>query len=289
MEKQTNWLNKDLYPFKSNYHQLTMGKMHYLDEGEGNPILFLHGTPTWSFLYRKLIKELSTTHRCIAPDHIGFGLSDKPETWEYNIRDHTKNLDSLLEKLNLDNIVLVIHDFGGPIGLPWAIENKDKISKIILFNTWMWSQEEEAMFKKNKKILQSKFFHWIYKKFNFSARFLIKEAAGNNDFLTPEIKKHYIKPFDTASKRMGTIGFLDALLYENQYFEEEYSKMEVLKDKPALILWGMKDKYISKNCLTRWKNFFTDRSIRKFEASGHWVMEEEPERTLREIRDFLKQ
>lgn len=288
MENQPSWLNKDLYPFKSNYHQLTMGKMHYLDEGNGNPVLFLHGTPTWSFLYRKLIKELSTTHRCIAPDHIGFGLSDKPETWEYNIRDHTKNLNSLLEKLELDNITLVVHDFGGPVGFPWAIENADKISKIILFNTWMWSQEEEAMFKKNKKILQSKFFHWIYKKFNFSARFLIKEAAGNSDFLTPEIKKHYIKPFGTASERMGTIGFLDALLYENQYFEEEFGKMEVLKDKPALILWGMKDKYISKNYLARWKNFFTNGSIRKFEASGHWVMEEEPERTLREIKEFLK-
>jgi haloalkane dehalogenase len=288
MEKQPNWLNKDLYPFKSNCHQLTMGKMHYLDEGEGNPILFLHGTPTWSFLYRKLIKELSTTNRCIAPDHIGFGLSDKPETWEYNIRDHTKNLDSLLEKLNLDNITLVIHDFGGPIGFPWALENVDKISKIILFNTWMWSQEEEAIFKKNKKILQSKFFHWIYKKFNFSARFLIKEAAGNDDFLTPEIKKHYIKPFDATSERMGTIGFLDSLLYENEYFDNVFSKMDVLRETPTLILWGMKDKYISKNYLARWKNFFTNRSILKFEASGHWVMEEEPERTMREIKEFLK-
>lgn len=285
--KQPDWLNKELYPFESHYHKLTMGDMHYIDAGSGDVVLFLHGTPTWSFLYRNIIKGISGNYRCIAPDYIGFGLSDKPEQWEYNIRDHTKNLESLIETLNLDNITLVLHDFGGPVGLPWAIQNHEKVKKIVLFNTWLWSQEEEVTFKKNKKILQSSFFHWIYKRFNFSARFLIKEAAGNSEFLTSEIKNHYTSPFSKPAERMGTIGFLDALLYENEYFEEQFSKMEVLKEKPVLLLWGMKDKYISKNYLSKWKNFFSNATVRKFEASGHWVMEEEPKRTLREIREFL--
>lgn len=288
MNTAPTWLNKDLYPFESNFHQLTMGRMHYIDVGEGDPIVFLHGAPMWSFLYRDLIIALSKNYRCIAPDYIGFGLSDKPEQWEYNIKDHTKNLASLLSSLKLDNVTLVVHDFGGPIGFPWAIENADKISKIVLFNTWMWSQEEEVMFKKNKKILQSTFFHWMYKKFNFSAQFLIKEAAGNSEFLTNEIKKHYTSPFDKVAERMGTIGLLDALLYENKYFDAVFSTMDALKEKPTLILWGAKDKYISKNYLGRWKSFFTNAKTCKFEASGHWVMEEEPQRALREIKEFLK-
>lgn len=115
------WIDREEYPFKSNFLQLEMGKMHYIDEGRGPPIVMVHGNPTWSFLYRHLVKGLSKKYRCIAIDHIGFGLSDKPMEWSYLPEEHAKNLNVLIEKLDLKDITLIVQDWGGPIGLSYAI------------------------------------------------------------------------------------------------------------------------------------------------------------------------
>ena len=113
--------------------------LHYIDEGRGDPVVMVHGTPTWSFLYRHVVKGLSKNYRCIAPDHIGFGLSDKPQGWSYTIEAQAKNLQVLLDSLDLEDITLVVHDFGGPIGLSYAIENPEKVSRLVIMNTWLWS------------------------------------------------------------------------------------------------------------------------------------------------------
>src|SRR5512146_856837 len=110
----TSWINQNEYPFQSHFLDLAPGRMHYVDEGQGETILMVHGTPTWSFLYRRLIKELSPDYRVVAPDHLVFGLSDKPESFSYLPRDHAGNLTCLIESLNLKGITLVVHDFGGP-------------------------------------------------------------------------------------------------------------------------------------------------------------------------------
>ena len=111
------WLNKSLYPFENHYIQLSSGKMHYVDQGKGDVILFVHGSPTWSFLYRDFISSMSKKYRCIAIDHIGFGLSEKPEDFDGKPQSHSKNLTSFIKKLDLKEITLVVHDFGGPIGI----------------------------------------------------------------------------------------------------------------------------------------------------------------------------
>ena len=129
--------------------------MHYIDEGKGAPILFVHGTPVWSFLYRNQIKALAQTHRCIAPDHIGFGLSDKPENWDYKPASHAKNLIQLIKDLDLQNITLVVHDFGGPIGLGAALQLPDRIRQVVVMNTWLWETAHVPAAQKVDKILNS--------------------------------------------------------------------------------------------------------------------------------------
>src|SRR3954465_4600219 len=120
---ENTWIDKESYPFKSNYIEANCcDNMHYIDEGKGEVILMVHGTPTWSFLYRHLIKDLSGNYRCIAIDHLGFGLSDKPRKYSYKPEELAKNLRHFIEKMNLKNITLMVHDFGGPIGLAYAIE-----------------------------------------------------------------------------------------------------------------------------------------------------------------------
>ena len=115
-------LDKNEYPFTSYYFEINQQRMHYVDEGEGEVFLFVHGTPSWSFDFRKLIIDLSSTNRCIAIDHIGFGLSDKPKQYDYSTKNHANTLEKFILSKNLSNINLVVHDFGGPIGLSVAIK-----------------------------------------------------------------------------------------------------------------------------------------------------------------------
>jgi len=124
------WLDRAEYPFENNYFELSIGKIHYIDEGKGEPIVMVHGNPGWSFEFRNIVKELSKTHRCIAPDHIGFGLSNKPYDWDFLPKSHAQNFELFMDSLNLDKITLVVIDWGGPIGLSYALKHPEKIKKI---------------------------------------------------------------------------------------------------------------------------------------------------------------
>ncbi|MEL6106731.1 MAG: alpha/beta fold hydrolase, partial [Planctomycetota bacterium] len=128
---------EDAYPFENRFLVTPMGAMHYVDEGTGHPVLMLHGNPTWSFLYRNFISEISKEHRVISPDHIGFGLSDKPSVEaDYSLENHVANLQQLVISLDLSNITLVVQDWGGPIGLTVAARNPERFRAIVLMNTF---------------------------------------------------------------------------------------------------------------------------------------------------------
>ena len=143
-----DWLDRNEYPFESNYFDLPVGKMHYIDEGEGDPIVMVHGNPGWSFEFRNVVKQLSKTNRCIVPDHIGFGLSDKPLGWNYLPKNHAEHFEQLMNHLRLENITLVVNDWGGPIALSYALKKPEKIKKLIIMNTWMWSVEHDPYYQK---------------------------------------------------------------------------------------------------------------------------------------------
>ena len=120
------------YPFTSRYVALSSGRMHYVDEGAGDVVLFVHGTPTWSFEYRHLIKAFRASHRCIAPDHLGFGLSERPANFPYTPEAHATALEEFAGKLGLDRFTLVVHDFGGPVGLPLCLRHPDRVVRLVL-------------------------------------------------------------------------------------------------------------------------------------------------------------
>lgn len=132
----TDWIDRNDYPFAPHYFQTAAGKLHYIDEGDGQPIVMIHGNPAWSFIYRNLIKQFSSGYRCIAPDHPGFGLSDKPAGWSYLPEEHAKNLAALIAHLGLKNVTLVMQDWGGPIGINYAVAHPENVARIIAMNTW---------------------------------------------------------------------------------------------------------------------------------------------------------
>lgn len=268
-----DWLNRKEYPFPAHYVAVQGALMHYVDEGEGNPIVFLHGTPSWSFDFRNQIKALSPTHRCIAPDLIGFGLSDKPANYNYTLQQHTDNLAMLLAHLNLHKFTLLVHDFGGPIGLNYATQHPEKIERLVILNTWFWATQNEPEYKKALPVLKSPLLPVLYKYFNFSARFMVKQSWGNKAALTKQIHQHYIKPFSKPAERMGTIAFARTLVNEQEWFETLWKKTEVLANKPTLIIWGTLDEFVPVRYADKIKSRFTNSQFAGVNA-GHFPQDE---------------
>lgn len=270
----TNWLNTKEYPFAHNYLTVDGAQLHYIDEGQGDVLLFVHGTPSWSFEFRNVIKYLSKKYRCIALDHIGFGLSDKPAGYDYSIQNHTATLLKLINHLQLNQFTMLVHDFGGIIGLAAAEQIPEKISKLIILNTWCRSIQDEPEYKKMKGILGSPLMPILYRYFNFSAKYILPAAFGERSRLTPEVHQQYLKPFGNASERNGTVAFAKSLLRDQDYYASIGKKLTVLKNKPVLIIWGMKDAFITEKHLVWMLEQFPAAEVVKYEDAGHFVLEE---------------
>lgn len=281
-----SWLNKSEYPFTSKYFNVNGQKMHYIDEGQGDILLFVHGTPSWSFDFRNIIKILSKTHRCIAIDHIGFGLSDKPEQYDYSTQNHSRTLEKFISEMELTNITLAVHDFGGPIGLSLAINTPEKFKNLIIFNSWLWSSKNDPDFIKIKKILKSPLLPFLYRYLNFSPKFILPKSFGDNK-PSKSILKNYTKPFANKSQRNGTLAFAKSLLNDQDWFEELWSNRNSISNKNTLFIWGMKDSIIKPHNLDKFSNAFINPKILKLETSGHFPQEEQPEIITKAILKFL--
>ena len=282
-----NWLDTALYPFEHKYVQLGAGKMHYIEEGKGETLLFIHGTPAWSLLYRKFMTSLSKEYHCIAIDHLGFGLSEKPPTFDGTPQSHAKNLGEFIQKLNLDNITLVVHDFGGPIGLGAGIENHEKIKRVVLMNTWLWETKNNPEAQKVDKILNGGIGRFLYLRMNFSPRFLLKKAFYDKQKLTKKVHQQYIRPFPNKDSRLSLLNIGKALVGSSDWYQAQWEKLGVLETKPWLILWGTKDAFITPEYLAKWRQRIPAATVKELEC-GHFVQEEKPAEAIQEIRGFMK-
>ena len=281
-----NWLDTALYPFENKYINLEAGKMHYIDKGEGKTILFVHGTPTWSFLYRDYISELSKKYRCIAIDHIGFGLSEKPTTFDGTPQSHSDNLIEFIEKLNLTEITIVVHDFGGPIGLGAAIHISDKIKQIVMLNTWLWETKSNPNAQKINKLLNSGIGRFLYLKMNFSPKVLFKKGIYNKKVLSKRLHKQYIYPFPNKASRQSLLKIGKALVGSSDWYQEQWKQLNKLESKPWLILWGTEDEFITMDYLSKWKNRLPNSKVIEYRC-GHFIQEEKPTETIEAINNFM--
>lgn len=280
------WVDPAAYPFRSRWIEIDGHRMHYLDEGEGPALVMVHGTPTWSFLYRSLIADLSSSYRVVAPDHLGFGLSEKPEGWGYRPADHARNLATLIERLGLEEVTLVVHDFGGPIGLSYAVRNPDAVPALVIFNSWMWSLEGTPA-EKLSRLMGSAVGRFLYRRLNLSPRVLIPAAFGDRRKLTKEAHRHYLEAFGSPAAREGAWVLARELIGSSDWYEGLWAERERIAGKPALLLWGMKDPAFGPEALARWRGALERAEVVEFPDAGHFVMEEEPPAAAREIRSFL--
>ena len=282
MKNAHDWINTNEYPFRLHNINLDGIKMNYIDEGEGDIMLFVHGTPSWSFEYRNIIKTFSLHYRCIAIDHIGFGLSDKPRQYNYSLEQHSKNLESFIEIMNLKNLILIVHDFGGPIGLDYTLKYPPNIKSIIFFNTWAWKLSGGF----SRWILNSGLLRLLYTKMNISPRYLLPLSFGEKKLSKP-ILEQYCRPFGSSSERYGPLCFARSLVLEGKWFDQLWNGLPLISYIPTMFIWGMKDRFIKPLFLNKLSKVFLDPCIYKLETAGHFPHEEDAYLVSRLIRSFI--
>jgi haloalkane dehalogenase len=283
----TDWIDRNEYPFASNYLQTPAGKLHYVDEGQGEVVVMLHGNPTWSFLYRKLIKRLSPYYRCIAPDHIGFGLSDKPGDWSYLPEEHAKNLEALIEHLGLKSITLVVGDWGGPIGMQYAVTHPDNVARFIVMNTWAWPVDNDFHFVSFSALMGGPIGRFLIRYFNLFVISFMPVAFGDKRKLGDHAHQHYKDALPTAASRKGCYVFPKQIIASTPWLARLWGKFYVLKDKPTLFVWGMKDVAFREKELKRWQQVLPNSLTLRLNTVGHFVPEEAPEELGEAVLAFL--
>ena len=277
------------YPFTSQFVALDTGTLHYLNEGEGPTLVFVHGTPSWSFEWRKQIQRLRSQFRCIALDHMGFGLSDRPQSFDYSLESHRKNFEKFIQHLGLKSFVLIIHDIGGPIALPYAIKYPEQISKLIVLNSWFWPFEKvDPTFEKQKKWLKSRFMKWLYLRWNFSPKVMIKMSWGKAAPLSKSLHKLHQKMFPNPLSRVSTWKVVGELVDSARYFKTyEGTFQQSLREIPTLILWGSSDRLIPPVHLGVWREELPQAESIELPLVGHFPQEEVSDLISEKIAAFL--
>ena len=280
---------KGEYPFDPHFHLLNKEKIHYVDEGSGEPLLMLHGNPTWSFFYRNLAKYFSqNNYRVVIPDHIGCGLSSKPQEYDYTLEHHITNTLSLIEKLKLKDITLIVHDWGGAIGMGVATRRPDLIKKIVVMNTAAF-RSMEIPWRIN--ILRNPVGEWFIRSFNGFA--LPATTMAVIKPLAPEVKKGFVLPYSDYASRIATAKFVRDIPMNDKH--PTYKTLSGIEEKlktlkvPVLILWGEKDFCFTTNFQKRWMEFFPNAKVRTWPDAGHYLVEDKTAEVINEIEIFLKE
>lgn len=281
-----------LYPFASHYLRVKGGVMHYLDEGEKSApvLLMLHGNPTWSFYFRELVHGLSNRFRVIVPDHLGCGLSDKPRDFEYTLEHHIENVETLVRHLGLQQLTLVVHDWGGAIGMGYATRHPRKVDRLVVFNSAAFPSDRIPFSIDICRI--PGFGALMIQGLNAFAKVALLRAVHHRERLTPAVKAGYLAPYDSWEHRVANLRFVQDIPMSRGHrsrktLEEVAGKLESLKDKPMLIVWGAKDFCFNHEFLEEWRRRFPNAEVHEVADAGHYVVEDAHERIILWMRKFL--
>jgi haloalkane dehalogenase len=285
---QPPWLDEAAYPFAPRWCDVPGGKLHYVDEGKGEPIVFSHGTPTWSFEWRHLLRALSPHARVIAPDHLGFGLSERPRGADYSPEAHAARFRAFVEALELPRFTLVVHDYGGPFALPFAIEAPERIARLVVINSWMWSFDSEPATRGVARLAGSFVMRFLYRWLNASLRLVAPSAYGDRKKLTPAIHGQYLAPFrDRWARDEVLFALAHGLGASKAHQDALWERRDRLASLPSLIVWGMRDRALAPPLLDRWQRALPHAKVVRIENAGHWPHEEQPDEVIEALRSFV--
>ena len=285
------------YPFSGQYASVQGLQLHYLDEGakEAPPVLMLHGNPSWSFYYRNLVQELSADHRCIVPDHIGMGLSEKPSSddYEFSLDRRVEDLDALLTQLGVEeNITLVVHDWGGMIGMTYADRYPDKIKRLVILNTAAFHLPAEKSIPWQLVLSRIPFINALLNQgMNVFCRGAVKYCVTRRA-MTDEVARGYLAPYNSWHNRLAVRKFVEAIPLkpgDNGYdtIDKVDSNLQQFSAVPMLICWGLKDFVFDKSFLKEWETRFAAAEVHRFEDAGHYILEDAKEDVIPLITNFI--
>ncbi|HWD38070.1 MAG TPA: alpha/beta fold hydrolase [Fimbriimonas sp.] len=280
------WLNKTQYPYDPNFFETDAGRMHYVDAGHGEPIVFIHGLPTWSFVYRHLIRGLSPHYRCIAPDLIGFGFSDKPADWSYSPYAQAMLVGQLIDSLGFDKVTLVVHDYGAPVGMSFAVDYPDRIKNIVCFNSFCWDLHGNPHAERVGKIATSAAGKLLLTSMNTWPK-MVRRMFGERDAYTETFERMLEGPASNKDDRTGLWATAKCFTTCGHAFDEIWSRRGELVEIPFLFLWGMKDDAFGEKSLNKWWHEFPLADVEQFPSVGHFPMEEKPPEVLKAVQGFL--
>ncbi len=274
-------VDRNLYPFESNFLAIGGHRYHYLDEGQGEPVVMVHGNPTWSFYYRELVQRLAPHFRCVVPDHIGMGYSDKPgdDAYSYTLAQRVDDLEQFLEQIGVtENINLVVHDWGGMIGMAYAHRHPAAIKRIVVMNTAAFHLPVSKRFPLAlASVRDTRLGAYAVRRFNafsgLSARVSVRKP------LPKAVRTGYTAPYDSWDNRIATLRFVQDIPLKPgdagfDIVSQVQANLSQFEQTPMLILWGMQDFVFDAHFLREWEGYFPQAQVHRFEDCGHYVLED---------------
>ncbi len=281
---------RDLYPFDSHTLDLDGLRYHYLDEGRWDALLMLHGNPTWSFYYRTLVTGLKDQYHCVVPDHIGCGLSDKPQEYNYTLSQHIDNLERLVSALDLKDITLVMHDWGGAIGMGYAVRHPETIKRLVVFNTSAFLSPRIPL---SINLCRMPVLGPIaIRCFNAFALGGVSRACKRKERMTGKVRAGYLAPYNSWANRIANLRFVQDIPMTPEVpsypvVQSIQDGLKQFRDRPMLIVWGKKDFCFNDHFLNRWKEYFPEAEVHEVADAGHYVVEDACEHIIPWMREFL--
>lgn len=265
------------------------GLLHYVDEGTGHTAVLVHGTPTWGFEWRHVIAALAPSMRIVVPDHLGFGLSERPPSADYRPEAHAARFAAFMDAAaGRDPVSLVVHDFGGPIALPWVLAHPDRVRSLTVVNSWMWSFEDDPVMRRRASLVSGWMGRLLYRRANASLRLIMPSAYADKRRLTPGIHRQYLEVFPDADSRDRVLFALaQALLGSSGFYAGLWAQRAILQALPLSLVWGMRDSAFGPAVLARWVDAFPHAAVTRLDDAGHWPHEEQPAAVIAALNAYL--
>lgn len=278
------WLDAQLYPFQSHFVETEGKRLHYIDEGSGPVLLFLHASPAWSFLYRDIIKGLRDRFRCIALDYPGFGLSPAAPGYRNTLTANSRLVERFIETLGLTGVTLYVHDASCAIGLGLVGRRPEWFRAVIISNSFAWPLEEYPDILRFLKIVASPVFGFLINNFDFFTSYFVRSLKGGK--LSPAEKAAYRGPFRRWQARAVQQELFRSIVQSHDYLVDLEQRLLLLDDLPALIIFGTEDATYKAGWLTRFQQLFPNNRSLALEGADHFPQEHDPDRIVAEIRDW---
>ena len=284
------------YPFQSRYHLVNNLRMHYLDEGDdaAEPLVMVHGNPSWSFFFRSPVLAFRQQYRCIVPDHIGMGLSDRPpeHAYAFDLASRINDLENLLDSIGVNSgITLVLHDWGGMIGMGYACRHPDRIKRLVIMNTAAFLLPGNARVPWQLRLARSPLGTFLVRGLNAFSRGAVRQCVVRRP-LQAAVRQAYLAPYDSWNNRTAVHRFIqDIPLWPGDHSYDLVREIETgldqFRSRPALICWGLQDFVFTQPFLQEWQRRLPAAQAHSFADAGHYLLEDAADEVIGFMRPFL--